>query len=280
MGGRRFLLVKAQRMLAGLAVSAIALRVDSGVPATWKLRRIARSRAARRACAEAEDRLRARLSSIAHTYSLRPVFTQTIDQCSRGSRLDLGLDAGFAGDAALTGHLRIVAYFETHRPFAQAIPEIIGRLPPLPLYAHRDDRCAPKPKPDSTGPHLIVDGTGHALLDWDIPGHHLIAPWVLTTDWLTLRQRVSTDPAGMTPDRARQAHGPLLAWTVSTHYLSRPKRTLPHRSKPLRRRRTMHRPSRHSVAGFIAVGASLLTLVAVMFWLTHGLTHGLRSVPW
>ncbi|MFE5587763.1 hypothetical protein, partial [Kitasatospora sp. NPDC056531] len=80
---------KTRQILGGVAVVAfVAARAvfTSGVPATWRLRLIVRSKPVRRACDEAEEQLRARLAAIARTYALQPVLSRTIDSCWRASR--------------------------------------------------------------------------------------------------------------------------------------------------------------------------------------------------
>ncbi|MEU9046967.1 hypothetical protein AB0D63_35765 [Kitasatospora sp. NPDC048343] len=211
-----------KQFLGGVGVIAIvALQTfRSGVPATWRLRRLARSKPVRQACEDAEEQLRARLAAIARTYGLRPVFSQTIDDCWRASRVDLLPGHSLVGPA-MTGHLQIVAYFAPSAPVERAIPELIERLPPRLQYA---DCLAPKPEPDSPGPHSTLDGQDHVTVDWDIPGDRLMTAWVLPRkDRHTLRRQVSSDPDGLTLEQVREAHGPLIAWTLTATYYEKPK---------------------------------------------------------
>ncbi|MFF7993327.1 hypothetical protein ACFZDG_26460 [Kitasatospora xanthocidica] len=209
-----------KQFLGGIAVIAIVAlhALSSGVPAGWRLRRLARSKAVRRACEDTEEQLRARLAEIARTYGLRPVLSQTVDSCWRASRLD-GLFPGSISRPAMTGQLRIVAYFAPSAPVERAVPELIERLPPRLRYA---DHFEPKPEPDSPGPHYVLDGQGHAHIDWDIPGGRLMTAWVPSRkSRYTLREHVSTDPDGLTLEQAREAHGPLVAWDLSATYYER-----------------------------------------------------------
>ncbi|MER7581890.1 hypothetical protein [Kitasatospora sp. NPDC097691] len=215
---------KVKQFLGGTAVIAIVLlqaAFGSGVPAGWRLRRLARSKPVRQACEDAEAQLRARLTAIARTYELRPVFSRTIDTCRRGSRIDLFPNSSAGNGYAMTGHLRITAYFAPSAPLEQALPELIERLPPRLLYR---DHFAPKPEPYSPGPHTALDGSDHVTVDWDIPGRHLMTAWPLSgRDRHRLRRHVSTDPAGLTLDQAREAHGPLIAWTLTATYYTQAK---------------------------------------------------------
>ncbi|GAB7188576.1 hypothetical protein ATKI12_8407 [Kitasatospora sp. Ki12] len=213
---------RVKHFLGGAAVIVLVLlqaAFGSGVPATWRARRKVRSQAVRQACRDAEEQLRARLEAIARTYELRPVFSRTIDTCWRASRIVVIPDAGRG--PALTGEVKVVAYFAPSAPVERAVPELIGRLPPRLLYG---DHFAPVPEPDSPGPHYVLDGQGHAHVDWDIPGGRLMtAGRPARKDRHTLRRQVSTDPAGMTLEQAREAHGPLIAWSVSARYHTEPK---------------------------------------------------------
>ncbi|GHF65126.1 hypothetical protein GCM10018790_48740 [Kitasatospora xanthocidica] len=204
--------------VAGKAVFA------SGVPATWRLRRVVRSKAVRQAREEAEEQLRARLSELARTHELRPVLSQAIDSCRRGSRLGfIQLPHATPGiELALTGHLRIIAYFAPSAPIEQAVPELIERLPTQP--SHHRDGFEPKPDPVSPGPHRVHDGQGYGELDWDIPGDRLMTAWQMPRKGRrNLREHVSTDPAGTTLEQAREVHGPLVAWILTATYYEQPK---------------------------------------------------------
>ncbi|MFJ8627772.1 hypothetical protein ACIRD3_33730 [Kitasatospora sp. NPDC093550] len=202
-------------LLAALAGQAV---LAPGMPATWRLRRVVRSKAFRQAREEAAEQLRERLGEIARTYGLRLVLCQTIDSCSRGSRLNFRLPHSTPGvESALTGHLRIIGYFAPSEPVEQAVPELIERLPPQPQYSRDLD-------PHSPGPHSVHDGREVVQIDWDIPGEHLIPDWQLPRKSRKhLRRTVTNDPAGLTPEQAREAHGPLVAWYLTDLYYDQPK---------------------------------------------------------
>lgn len=214
---------KVKQFLGGAAVIALVLlqaAFGSGVPAAWRLRRLSRSKAVRQACEDAEAQLRARLAAIARTYELRPVFSQAVDTCTRGSRIDLLPNCSGGNRYAMTGDLEITAYFAPSVPMDQALPALIDRLPPELPYR---GRFAPEPEPDSPGPHYVLDGSDHAWVQWDIPGSQLTTSPPSGRDRHRLRLQVSTDPAGMTVERAREEHGPLIAWTLSATYYTKAK---------------------------------------------------------
>ncbi|WP_030235250.1 hypothetical protein [Streptomyces sp. NRRL S-350] len=196
----------------------------SGVPATWRLRRVVRSKAVRQAREEAEEQLRVRLSELARTHALRPVFSQTIDSCRRGSRLGfIPVPHATPGtESALTGHLRVIAYFAPSTPIEQAVPELLERLPTRP--SHYRFGFGPEPDTDRPGPHLVHDGQDYGQVEWDVPGDRLMTAWRLPRkDRRDLRQHVSTDPVGMTLEQAREVHGPLIAWLLTATYYQQPK---------------------------------------------------------
>ncbi|MFJ7250315.1 hypothetical protein ACIQWA_37535 [Kitasatospora sp. NPDC098652] len=209
---------RAKQFLGGIGVIMIvALQASgSGVPATWRLRRLARSKDVRQACADTGEQLRARLAAIGRTYGLRPVLSQTIDHCTRASRVNLLPNHATRSGASMTGHLRITAYFAPEASVERAVPELIERLPPRLLYR---DTYAPKPEPDSPGPHTALDGDDHVTVDWDIPGERLMTLWAPSrNDRHTVWQQSSTEPPGLPLEQVRQVHGPLIAWTLSATY--------------------------------------------------------------
>ncbi|MEU6238174.1 hypothetical protein [Kitasatospora sp. NPDC047058] len=221
MADRNFLARTMKRwfgFLAVLAVLALHTLAPSGVPGNWRLRLLIRSKAVKEARRQAEEQLRTRLADVAETYPVRPVLTRAVDMCSRGERILIGFGSKPRGAPALTGHLRITTYFATEVPFDRAVPEIVGRLSPRP----RDD--APGPDLSGSGRHR-VNGPVPENLEWDVPGDELtVHP--LPKDRRILRCEVSEDPAGTTVEQAREAHGPLIAWIVSTTYYTLPRGAL------------------------------------------------------
>ncbi|MFJ8434938.1 hypothetical protein ACIQ9P_26920 [Kitasatospora sp. NPDC094019] len=219
MSNRRGELDKVKQFL-GLAVFFVMVLLrpllGSGVPATWRLRRIARSKTVRQAAEEAQEQLSVRLATIARAYELRPVLTVTTDTCERASRGIVFPNANRS--PALTAQLKVVAYFAPSTPPERAVPELIERLPP-PTHG------TSTPQPGKPGPHHVFDGHGTAHIDWDIPGTHTMTAGPRTgRDRHTLRRRISTTPADTTLEQARTTHGPLVAWTLCATYHTEPTR--------------------------------------------------------